>query len=262
MKNKVVYTNIFDSPADIIVNPVNTKGVTGKGLALEYSKRYPSANVKYKAACKSKTLKIGTLQLVRDGGKSILLFPTKEEWRYNSKMEYIRAGLNKIVEARDRFEGKVISFPKLGSGAGRLDWDKVKSLIIEILKPLDIEILFHEPKVFTSYFARVKHVEEKGITPVSISRVTPKWLPDIKRDINLAPSSNLLFKYKEGNMSEEDYEKIYRKETLSKLDQHNVFSAHAGECVMCYEKSVDFCHRQIFARWMGEAGFEVEEIKF
>ena len=33
--------NIFDSPAQVIVNPVNTVGVMGKGIALEFKKRYP-----------------------------------------------------------------------------------------------------------------------------------------------------------------------------------------------------------------------------
>lgn len=30
--------NIFDSPAQTLVNPVNTVGVMGKGLALEFKK--------------------------------------------------------------------------------------------------------------------------------------------------------------------------------------------------------------------------------
>ena len=33
--------NIFDSPAQVIVNTVNTVGVMGKGIAQEFKNRYP-----------------------------------------------------------------------------------------------------------------------------------------------------------------------------------------------------------------------------
>lgn len=33
--------DIFSSPAQVIVNPVNTVGVMGKGLALAFKQRYP-----------------------------------------------------------------------------------------------------------------------------------------------------------------------------------------------------------------------------
>ena len=33
--------DIFKSPAQVIVNTVNTMGVMGKGLALEFKQRYP-----------------------------------------------------------------------------------------------------------------------------------------------------------------------------------------------------------------------------
>ena len=43
--------DILDSPAQVIVNTVNTVGVMGKGLALEFKKRYPKMFDKYKIAC-------------------------------------------------------------------------------------------------------------------------------------------------------------------------------------------------------------------
>ena len=38
---KYVKGNIFESPAQVIVNTVNTVGIMGKGIALEYKKKYP-----------------------------------------------------------------------------------------------------------------------------------------------------------------------------------------------------------------------------
>ena len=69
--------NIFDSPAQVIVNTVNTVGVMGKGIALEFKNRYPQMFEKYKIACEKKMLTIGKLMLVSAPDHMLLLFPTK-----------------------------------------------------------------------------------------------------------------------------------------------------------------------------------------
>ena len=40
--------NIFESPAQVITNTVNTVGVMGKGIALEYKKRYPKMFIAFR----------------------------------------------------------------------------------------------------------------------------------------------------------------------------------------------------------------------
>ena len=58
--------DIFTSPAQVIVNTVNTVGVMGKGIALEFKKRYPRMFELYKTACEKKRLQIGKLMLVNE----------------------------------------------------------------------------------------------------------------------------------------------------------------------------------------------------
>lgn len=43
--------NIFDSEAVALVNPVNTDGVMGKGLAYQFKKLYPQNFKDYKNLC-------------------------------------------------------------------------------------------------------------------------------------------------------------------------------------------------------------------
>ena len=43
--------SIFDSTAGVLVNPVNTKGVSGAGLALEFKKRFPRCTKRYEELC-------------------------------------------------------------------------------------------------------------------------------------------------------------------------------------------------------------------
>lgn len=132
--------DIFNSPAQVIVNAVNTVGVMGKGIALEYKKRYPRMFKLYKEMCEKHTLKIGKLAIVYERDHWILLFPTKENWRYPSKPEYIEAGLDKFVKFYVEKQITSIAFPKLGCGNGELHWEDVKALMEKYLNKLPIDI--------------------------------------------------------------------------------------------------------------------------
>ena len=55
--------DIFSSPAQVLVNTVNTVGVMGKGVALGFKKRYPEMFSAYERVCKAKQLEIGKLFL-------------------------------------------------------------------------------------------------------------------------------------------------------------------------------------------------------
>jgi len=51
--------DIFDSTAQVIVNPVNCKGHMGKGLALAFKQRYPHMYLSYQQECRVGILRIG-----------------------------------------------------------------------------------------------------------------------------------------------------------------------------------------------------------
>ena len=132
--------DIFDVRAQTIVNPVNTMGVMGKGLALEFKNKYPEMFKSYHNICANHQFAIGQLMLFHADDRWVLLFPTKENWRNPSRLEYIEAGLQKFVETYKRKGITSIAFPKLGCGNGGLDWDDVRQLMVKYLDPLPIPV--------------------------------------------------------------------------------------------------------------------------
>ena len=140
---KYVKGDIFNSPSKIIVNTVNIVGVMGKGVALEFKKRYPEMFDRYQELCKKQLLDVGKLYLWRGSEKWVLLFPTKKHWRYPSKIEYIEKGLRKFVENWDKLGSNTISFPRLGCGNGGLDWQDVKPLMEKYLSKIPMQILVY-----------------------------------------------------------------------------------------------------------------------
>lgn len=135
--------DIFTSPAQVIVNAVNTVGVMGKGIALEFKNRYPKMFETYKVMCEKRKFQIGKLMLFHEQDHQILLFPTKENWRNPSKLEYIEKGLNKFIQNYAQKNITSIAFPKLGCGNGELLWDDVRLLMEQYLRPLPIDIYIY-----------------------------------------------------------------------------------------------------------------------
>lgn len=135
--------DIFSSPAQVLVNTVNTVGVMGKGIALEFKNRYPEMFKVYQEICDDNNLEIGNLMLWKKDKRWILLFPTKRHWRSPSKIEYIEKGLEKFVQSYEKLGVESIAFPKLGCGNGGLDWDVVGPMMEKYLKNLPIQVYIY-----------------------------------------------------------------------------------------------------------------------
>ncbi len=113
--------------------------------------------------------------------------------------------------------------------------------------------------ILTSYFSNWRKFPENTKT-ISVSRFPPKWAKFDEQLNELAPSSNLLIRYKNNEINEEDYEREY----LIQLSQLNVFDIAAkiqGSVLLCFEKSGEFCHRNLIRKWLKENGIESEELK-
>jgi len=135
--------DIFDSKAQVIVNTVNCKGVMGKGLALAFKQRYPDMFPVYQQECKTGRLRIGKPTLYKQSTPWILNFPTKNDWKLPSKLEYLEKGLEYLVDNYKKAGIKSIAFPKLGAQNGKLLWDEVGPLMARYLSQVDIDVYIY-----------------------------------------------------------------------------------------------------------------------
>jgi len=78
---KVITGDIFESKAQTLVNTVNSVGVMGKGIALEFKRRFPEMYEDYVARCKRREVRLGEPYLFKRATLPwILNFPTKDDW--------------------------------------------------------------------------------------------------------------------------------------------------------------------------------------
>jgi O-acetyl-ADP-ribose deacetylase (regulator of RNase III) len=147
---RYIQGDILKADAEALVNTVNSVGVMGRGIALQFKRAYPDNFKAYAAACKRGEVRPGRM-FVFDRGESaqpryIINFPTKLHWRGKSRIEHIESGLEALVgEIRTR-RIRSIAIPPLGSGLGGLDWAEVKPLIDRALAEVpDVEAEVYEP---------------------------------------------------------------------------------------------------------------------
>lgn len=141
--------NLLAARVEAMVNTVNTVGVMGKGIALQFKMNFPDNFRAYVAACERGEVEIGKMFVTKtnrmDGLQYIINFPTKKHWKQPSKLEYIQAGL--IDLKRILLENNIgsIALPPLGCGNGGLDWAVVKPLIQDALGNLPVSVIVFEP---------------------------------------------------------------------------------------------------------------------
>ncbi|GIF77341.1 type II toxin-antitoxin system antitoxin DNA ADP-ribosyl glycohydrolase DarG [Asanoa siamensis] len=125
--------NLLTADVEALVNTVNTVGVMGKGIALQFKRAFPANYRAYRAACARGDVQLGHVWPFDTGvlghRRYILNFPTKQHWRSASRLEDIASGLASLVETVRRLEIRSVAIPALGCGNGGLAWSEVLPLI-------------------------------------------------------------------------------------------------------------------------------------
>jgi hypothetical protein len=111
----------------------------GKGIVVEFNKRYDMKNNLMKR------FKInnwnGKGYCLSDGKVFNLI--TKEKYWNKPTYETLKQSLECMREEILFFDGMVakLAMPKIGCGLDRLQWDKVKTILEEVFKDIEVEIL-------------------------------------------------------------------------------------------------------------------------
>lgn len=124
--------NIFDSECEALVNPVNTVGVMGAGLAKIFKQKFPKNFESYKTICDQENLFPGNIWCYfGENNKTIVNAATKAHWKDPSRLIWIELALVEIKY----YNFNSVALPKLGCGLGGLDWEKEVKPLYELHLP-------------------------------------------------------------------------------------------------------------------------------
>jgi hypothetical protein len=102
---------------------------------------------------------------------------------------------------------------------------------------------------------------------ISIALYSPKYFVGPKY-LDLAPTPEIFFNIKLKKIDKEEYEILYRKNVLSKLNPEHIYKTYKDNVLLCWELPVYkngeitefFCHRRIFSKWIFEnLNIEIKE---
>jgi len=199
--------NILDADVEALVNTVNTVGVMGKGVALQFKIAFPQMFKEYQKACKLGQVKIGKMYVYQNNPNSnpkfIINFPTKIHWKQDSDLEFIREGLKSLLEVIKSNNIKSIALPPLGCGMGGLNWIEVLPLIQQSFKELpDLKAIVFPPNVANA----PKHIVPRTICPelnwvrASVIKILGKY-PVLGYELTLLEANKLLYFLQEAGVS-------------------------------------------------------------
>ena len=195
---KALIGDLFASRAQTLVNTVNCVGVMGKGVALEFKKRWPAMFEDYQRRCALKEVRLGEPYLYRDAsGASIINFPTKDHWRSPSRVVDIESGLNYLMTHAEEWGIRGLALPPLGCGNGGLDWSEVGPLIYGKLHqaPFDVEV--YAPFGTPAHQLTVQFLSAPAQMSLSgkgrrNEKLNPDWvaLMEVLREVQAQPYAN------------------------------------------------------------------------
>jgi O-acetyl-ADP-ribose deacetylase (regulator of RNase III) len=142
--------NLLEDDAQALVNTVNTAGVMGKGIALQFKQRFPANFVAYAQACKLGQVQTGHMFVTEPGELTgprwVVNFPTKQHWRDPSRMEWVADGLQDLRSFLVSNAVESIALPALGAGLGGLPWAAVRGHIEAALGDFAVNVRVYEPQ--------------------------------------------------------------------------------------------------------------------
>ncbi|MEW6110000.1 MAG: macro domain-containing protein [Nitrospirota bacterium] len=143
---RIMVGDLFESKCQTLVNTVNTVGIMGKGIALEFKKRFPEMFDDYVKRCSEGKVKLGEPYLYkRLTPPWILNFPTKEHWRSVSNLSDIVKGLIYLERNYKAWGITSMALPPLGCGYGQLEWKIVGPTLYRHIQKLDIDVELYAP---------------------------------------------------------------------------------------------------------------------
>ena len=148
---EIMHGNLLNADVDALVNTVNTEGVMGKGIALQFKQAYPEMYRAYETACKAHEVHLGQMHVYDLGGlvggpRWIINFPTKGHWRSKSSLIDIANGLTDLTNKVRQLEIRSIAIPPLGCGYGGLKWADVEPMIVDAFSHLpDVHVKLYPP---------------------------------------------------------------------------------------------------------------------
>lgn len=148
---------LFRSDAQALINTVNCVGPMGRGIALEFKRRYPEMYASYRSVCGRGLLRPGMILPYTKADRLILNFAVKDHCRNPSSHAWVEDCLRRFVDNHERLGVTSVALPRLGAENGWIPWEPTYELIYRYLGdlPVAVELVHFVPAASVNSPVRV-----------------------------------------------------------------------------------------------------------
>ncbi len=137
--------NLFTYPGlDAVVHGCNCAGAMGKGIALEFKRRWPDMYREYRTRCLNDLFHPGDIFVWQAGDITIFNLGTQKSWKTKAEPEAIRQSLSAMIVQATQMGIMTIGLPRIGAGLGGLQWEEVKAIITELAEDPGVTLVVFE----------------------------------------------------------------------------------------------------------------------
>ena len=133
-----------DASLPALAHGCNCAGSMGRGIAVEFRRRWPAMYQAYRRECKEGRFRPGNVFVWEAPEKTIFNLGTQPDPRASATLEYIEAALREAVRIAESKAIPVIGMPRIGAGYGGLQWTNVRTVLESIGAESGILLVVYE----------------------------------------------------------------------------------------------------------------------
>ena len=121
---------LYGSDRPALAQGVNCSGVMGAGIAPLFRSRWPDMYLAYRAACRSRTLTLGSvLPWVAPDGRTIYNLATQDRPGRHAVLGAVQDSVQAMLVHAEQTGVHRVALPRIGAGIGGLVWADVNTTL-------------------------------------------------------------------------------------------------------------------------------------
>jgi O-acetyl-ADP-ribose deacetylase (regulator of RNase III) len=133
-----------DASLSALAHGCNCAGSMGRGIAVEFRRRWPAMYQAYRRECREGRFRPGGVFVWEADDRTIFNLGTQPVPRPSAKLNYIEAAIREAVRIAESKVIPLIGMPRIGAGYGGLQWRDVRLLLESVGAESSVLLVVYE----------------------------------------------------------------------------------------------------------------------
>jgi O-acetyl-ADP-ribose deacetylase (regulator of RNase III) len=133
-----------DKTISALAHGCNCAGSMGRGIAVEFRKRWPAMYDAYRAECKAGRFRPGTVFVWDGPDTTIFNLATQPFPGPSARPDFIHDSLKEAARIAESRSISLMGMPRIGAGYGGLEWAEVKRILDAVGTETEVVLAVYE----------------------------------------------------------------------------------------------------------------------